>query len=211
MSRSPAAAKRTAAGFTLVELLVVVAIISILAGLLLPALQLAVQQARDIACTNTHKQALVWVNIYNGEFPTMLQNYMPDCPRWGQGWEAGWGDKHTGGANDDHIWNEGRSGGSYWRGYLMSIGADPAILGCTVKDYRGLGQEVYGFRTSYNDHVGDHVVTNPGDDRFKMAPAFVWYGPGIYRTLDVAVYRGGNLNVPNWGRPGARAGDTARR
>jgi prepilin-type N-terminal cleavage/methylation domain-containing protein len=52
-------------GFTLVELLVVVAILSILAGLLLPALGTALKAARAIACVNQLKQfGLGYLNQY---------------------------------------------------------------------------------------------------------------------------------------------------
>jgi prepilin-type N-terminal cleavage/methylation domain-containing protein/prepilin-type processing-associated H-X9-DG protein len=51
-------------GFTLVELLVVVAIISILAGLLLPSLRQALESARAVDCANRLKQTYVGFVLY---------------------------------------------------------------------------------------------------------------------------------------------------
>ncbi len=59
--------RRARAGFTLVELLVVVAIISILAGMLLPALDKALASARTIACNNNLRQMGVWGAQYADE------------------------------------------------------------------------------------------------------------------------------------------------
>src|SRR5207249_5983380 len=54
-------------GFNLVELLVVMAVMGILAGLLLPALARAKGQVRSARCTNNQRQLLLAWNLYNGD------------------------------------------------------------------------------------------------------------------------------------------------
>ena len=71
---------RARAAFTLVELLVVVAIIAILAALLLPALSAAKQKALRAACTSNSKQMGVGLNIYAGD----SSDYLPST-----GWVSG--------------------------------------------------------------------------------------------------------------------------
>lgn len=82
-------------GFSLVELLVVVAIISVLVGLLLPAVQAARESSRRTQCSNNVRQLAVACQQHldaQGHFPT---------GGWGSDWagdpDAGFGSKQPGG------------------------------------------------------------------------------------------------------------------
>ncbi|OQA86566.1 MAG: Type II secretion system protein G precursor [Lentisphaerae bacterium ADurb.Bin242] len=63
-------------GFTLVELLIVIAIICILAGLLLPALSTAKNTAKRIKCIGNQKQLGIALNAYAGGYNDYLA-YQP--------------------------------------------------------------------------------------------------------------------------------------
>jgi len=75
-------------GFTLVELLVVVAIVSLLVALLLPALQQARTVARSIACMSNLRQSALAMQVYLEDHD---QYFMPD--HWASNWKPknAWG------------------------------------------------------------------------------------------------------------------------
>ena len=77
--------KKAKQRFTLVELLVVIAVIAILAGLLLPALNKARTKAKSMACLSNLKQIGVAIAQYeSGEFfpPRQDENVTDGCATW---------------------------------------------------------------------------------------------------------------------------------
>ena len=88
-------------GFTLVELLVVVAIIGLLAGMLLPSLAKAKVKANRMKCGNNLKQVhlafTLFADDYDGRLPWLLTN------RQGERlWQSLYGTGHTGA---HHLWD----------------------------------------------------------------------------------------------------------
>ncbi len=101
-------------GFTLVELLVVIAIIGALIGLLLPAVQAAREAARRTECANNLKQiGLAFHNhlLAHGSFPTggishtLPPTYIGGAPVVGREQAAGWGFQILSFIEAETIWN----------------------------------------------------------------------------------------------------------
>jgi prepilin-type N-terminal cleavage/methylation domain-containing protein len=82
-------------GFTLVEVLVVIAIVGVLVAILLPAVQMARESARRSSCANNLKQLGVAVLLHEHSHGTLPTG------GWGPDWvgdpRAGFGPKQPGG------------------------------------------------------------------------------------------------------------------
>lgn len=79
-------AKKIKIFFTLVELLIVIAIIAILASMLMPALKKARDSAKSIVCVNNLKTLSSNVMLYVGDYNA----YLPPVVNWdGQFWDYG--------------------------------------------------------------------------------------------------------------------------
>jgi len=186
--------------FTLVELLVIIAIIGVLAALLMPMLGRARDRARVVACTSNMRQSLVGIFVYAADYQEYVWNYGPGAhdhidPEYGRQdyrlWYKTAVDINA--PTSGHEWGEGRVQNSYWRGILWAGNyAPPAVMGCVVQAPTGW----------YNPTGGNHLESSGSQTYLKNQP-YVYRGRATSTDLDITVYTGGNIAGGDWNTSGA--------
>jgi prepilin-type N-terminal cleavage/methylation domain-containing protein/prepilin-type processing-associated H-X9-DG protein len=140
-------ARPRTAGFTLVELLVVIGIIAVLIGVLLPALNKAREAANSTVClSNMRQMGSAWC-IYLSQNKNHLPYYI-------------WHNAPPGGTQSlsEFVWH------GYWIGILSDNGVQPGSIVCPVaRDAMPFQPSTgQGFGSSKNSWTGEFQVNDTG-------------------------------------------------
>jgi len=132
-------------GFTLVELVVVIAIIGVLIGLLLPAVQAAREAARRSSCSNNLKQIGVGLHVYADSNARGGDNFFPWLTTGGTGtnMNAGysWLAQALGGMEETNLLRQisGSTQKPFWDGQTPAGGMTIPALNSSGLAIRGSG------------------------------------------------------------------------
>ncbi len=168
-------------GFTMIELMTVLAVISILIGLLLPAVQAAREAARRTQCRSQLKQITLGVHSFHSIYGRFPSN------GWGYAWMAepgrGVGPKQPGGwiyqllpqVDAANVWNIGKdTQGEVRRGAIRRVCETPLpLFKCPSRpgnqlgppsdewSYRNSQRPTIVARTDYAINEGDYITGTP--------------------------------------------------
>ena len=155
-------------GFSLIELLVVLAIVAVLIGLLLPAVQKARESAANSQCRNNLKEMGLALHCFHDLYRQLPAGYYPSGTFGYTGWQL----QLLPYLDQVSLWEECRSylkanpsktdtKGYAARGYAMKTFICPSNSRPVTREYKGLAYEL----TSYLGNAGTssiHPVSSDG-------------------------------------------------